>query len=108
MSEHIGIYSFAVVGTAAALGLWVWLARQMTARGKSRWRPVLLCLPLVLAAAIYGLFWFGFFLSPAAAVQLHAIRLTIEHAISGYGVAIIAGWLAVSLLPLLPVLRRKA
>jgi peptidoglycan biosynthesis protein MviN/MurJ (putative lipid II flippase) len=108
MLAHAEIYGTALAGVVATLALWGWLARAMKALGKSRWRPVMLCLPLMLAAAVYGLFWYAFFLSPGAAVQLHAVRLTIEHAVSGFGTAIIAAWLGLSLILLLPLFHRKA
>jgi hypothetical protein len=79
----------------------------MKALGRSRWRPVLLCLPLLLGAAGYGLFWLGFFSSPGAAVQLHAVRLTLRHAIGDFLPMIGAGWLALSGLLLLPLVRNR-
>jgi hypothetical protein len=85
--------------------LWIVLARRMKALGRSRWRPVLLCLPLLLGAAGYGLFWLRFFASPGAAVQMHAIKLTLLHALGDFAPWIGAGWLALSALLLLPLLR---
>jgi general stress protein CsbA len=79
MREHLALYIPAVIGVISALVLWIMLARKMTRVGRSRWRAVLLCLPLLLGAVGYGLFWFGFFSSPDAAVQLHAVRLTIAY-----------------------------
>jgi hypothetical protein len=108
MREHLDLYGPSLVGAAIALVVWVALARAMAARGRSRWRPVLLCLPLLLGALGYGLFWFGFFSSPATAVQLHALRLTVQH----FGGAVLpwigAIWLVLSGWLLLPLFRRVA
>jgi hypothetical protein len=108
MLEHFHIYVPSMIGAVMALALWVVFARAMAARGKSRWRPVLLCLPLLLGAVGYGLFWFGFFSSPATAVQLHAVRLTVQHFAGPFLPWIGAVWLALSGWLLLPLLRRAA
>jgi hypothetical protein len=79
LREQLHLYVPALVGANLALALWIALARAIALRGRSRWRPVLLCLPLLAGAVGYGLFWFGFFSSPSTAVQLHAVRLTIQH-----------------------------
>jgi hypothetical protein len=106
MLAHTDIYGVAIGGVLAAIALWGWLAGQLKARIRSRLRAVPLCLPLVLAAAGYGLFWLGFFSSPATAVQLHAVKLTLQHALDGFAGWIAAGWLVVSLVALLPLMRR--
>jgi hypothetical protein len=105
---QLHLYVPAIIGVIAALLIWFALARIAARRGLSRWRPVLLCLPLLLIAAGYGLFWWGFFSSPAMAVQLHAVRLTLEHAVGAYLPWITGGWLAASLGLLLPLLKRPA
>ena len=107
MPGHPDIYAPALIATIATLTLWVWLSRRLTARGRTRWRAVPLCLPLLLIAMGYGFYWFGFFQSPATAVQLHAIRLTVSHAVDGFASYMVGGWLAVSLLLLLPVFRPR-
>jgi hypothetical protein len=108
MREHLDLYIPSMIGAIMALALWVVLAHAMAARGKSRWRPVLLCLPFLLGTAGYGLFWFGFFSSPATAVQLHAVRLTVQHFAGPFLPWIGAVWLALSGWLLLPLLRRAA
>jgi hypothetical protein len=103
MRDHISLYVPAALGVILALALWVFLARKLAAADRTRWRAVLLCLPLLLGAAGYGLFWFGFFSSPAMAVQLHAVRLTLQHFAEPFlpwvgGIwVLLSGWL---LLPL--------
>jgi hypothetical protein len=105
MREQLHLYVPAMVCAVVALALWALLARAMAARGRSRWRPVLLCLPLLLGAIGYGLFWFGFFSSPMAAVQLHAVRLTIQHFAGAFLPWIGAVWLVLSGWLLLPLVR---
>jgi glucan phosphoethanolaminetransferase (alkaline phosphatase superfamily) len=107
MRGHLDLYVPAVAGVIAAIVLWVVLARALSRRGKSRWRPVLLCLPLVLVAAGYGLFWFGFFSSPDLAVTLRAVQLTIQHEAGAFIPWIIGGWAALSALLLLPLLKSQ-
>jgi hypothetical protein len=106
MREQLHLYVPPIVGTVIALALWVFLNRAIAARGKSRWRPVLLCLPLFIGCAGYGLFWFGFFTSPKTAVQLHAVRLTIAHFAGPFLPWLGAVWLALSSWLLLPLVRR--
>jgi hypothetical protein len=106
MREHLGLYVPSTVGAIMALALWVVLARAMAARGRSRWRAVLLCLPLLLGALGYGLFWLGFFSSPATAVQMHALRLTVQHFAGPPLPWIGAVWLILSGWVLVPLLRR--
>ncbi len=106
MREQLHLYVPSIVGAVIALALLVVLTRAMAARGRSRWRPVLLCLPLLLVAVGYGLFWFGFFSSPATAVQLHALRLTIQHFAGPFLPWIGAVWLASSVGLLAPLLRK--
>jgi hypothetical protein len=106
MRDHLDLYIPSIVGATMALSLWLVLTRAMAARGKSRWRPVLLCLPLMLGAAGYGLFWFGFFSSPATAVQLHALRMTVQHFAGPVLPWVGAVWLVLSGWLLLPMLRR--
>jgi hypothetical protein len=108
MREQLHLFVPSIVGAIIALALWIVLARAMVARGRSRWRPVLLCLPLLLGAAGYGLFWFGFFSSPATAVQLHALRLTIQHFAGPFLPWIGAIWLVMSGWVLVPLVRRAA
>jgi hypothetical protein len=108
MREQLHLYVPSMVGAVIALALWVVLTRAMVARGRSRWRPVLLCLPLLLGAVGYGLFWFGFFSSPATAVQLHALRLTVQHFAGPFLPWIGAVWLAMSGWLLVPLVRRAA
>jgi glucan phosphoethanolaminetransferase (alkaline phosphatase superfamily) len=105
MRDHLDLYVPAIAGVIVTLVLWVVLARALARRGKSRWRPVLLCLPLVLAAAGYGLFWFGFFSSPDLAVTLRAVQLTILHEAGAIIPWAIGIWAALSALLLLPLLR---
>ncbi len=64
---------------------------------------MVLCLPLLLIPLLYGAFWLVFFSSPFAAVQVHAVRLTLEHFIAPFAPLIGAGWLAASLALLLPL-----
>jgi hypothetical protein len=105
MREQLHIYVPAIFGAILVLALWVTLTRAVVARGKSRWRPVLLCLPMFMGCIGYGLFWFGFFSSPGTAVQLHAIRLTAEHFLGPLLPWISAAWLALSAWLLLPLAR---
>ncbi|MGL4243369.1 MAG: hypothetical protein ACRCTI_19830 [Beijerinckiaceae bacterium] len=90
----------------AAVGFWIWLARSLAGRFRSRLRALPLVLPVLLAALGYALYWIAFFASPAMAVQMHAIRLTIAHAVGPYLPFVAVGWLILSLLPLAPLLRR--
>ncbi len=106
MRDQLHLYVPAMVGVVLALVLWIFLGRVLAARGKSRWRAALLCLPLLLLAAGYGLFWFGFFSTPATAVQLHAVRLAIQHFAGPFLPWIGAVWLMLSGWLLLPLLRR--
>jgi hypothetical protein len=105
MREHLPIYVPAIVGAMLALVLWIVLARKMSRVGKSRWRAVLLCLPLLLGAAGYGLFWLGFFSSPDAAVQLHAVRLTTVYFTASFLPWFGGVWLALSAWLITPALR---
>ncbi len=107
MREQLYLYVPAIVGAAVALIAWLGLARASAARNKSRWRPVLLCLPLLLGSLGYGLFWFGFFSSPQTAVQLHAVRLTVQHFAGPLLPWIAAMWLLLSAWLLLPLLRQR-
>jgi hypothetical protein len=93
--------------TVAALALWAWLARQLSGRIRSRLRAVPLALPLVVCAVGYGLYWLAFFSSPTLAVQMHAIRLTLQHLAGPLLPAIAGVWLALALWPLAPLVRRS-
>lgn len=106
MREHLNIFVPAVLGVLIAPGVWIWLAGKLARRNASRWWALPLMLPLLLAPAFYGLFWWGFFASPASAVQLHAIRLTIQHFVEPFVPWIGGVWLAGSLALLLPLVRR--
>jgi hypothetical protein len=106
MREHLSIYVPALLGVVLALTLWVWLSKRLTGVNRSRWRAVVLCLPLILGAAGYGLFWFGFFSSSAMAVQMHAIRLTLQHFVGPFLPWIGGVWLLISGWLLLPLLKR--
>ncbi len=101
------ILVLSAAGILAALALWVWLTRLLSARIRSTLRAVPLCLPLLLAPLVYGLFWLAFFASPAVAVQMHAIRLTLDHAVGPFLPWIAGLWLALSLAALLPLLQRR-
>jgi hypothetical protein len=105
MREQLHLYVPAVFGALVALALWVVLNRAVVSRGKSRWRPVLLCLPLFMGCIGYGVFWLGFISSPHTAVQLHAIRLTAGHFLGPILPWIGAAWLVLSAWLLLPLLR---
>jgi hypothetical protein len=94
------------VAIAAALALWVWLARLLAGRIRSRLRAVPLALPLLLAAVGYGLYWLAFFSSPTLAVQMHAIRLTFQHLAGPFLPFIAAVWLGLAVWPLAPLFRR--
>jgi hypothetical protein len=72
MREHLPIYVPAITGAVLALALWTMLARALVRRSRSRWRAVPLGLGLFLGAAGYGLYWFGFFTSPAACGETYA------------------------------------
>jgi hypothetical protein len=104
MSTLPPILIASAIGVLAALALWIGLARMLSARIRSRLRAVPLCLPLLLIPAVYGLFWLAFFSSPAMAVQTHAIRLTVQHAVGPWLPWIAGGWLAVSLGALWPLI----
>jgi hypothetical protein len=106
MTEHLDLYAPALGGALAAVALWGWLAGLLAARIRSRLRAVPLCLPLLVAAAGHGLYWWAFFLSPAAAVQMHAIRLTLAHFAGPLLPWIGVVWLAGSLWALRPLLKR--
>jgi hypothetical protein len=106
MRGHMSIYVPAFVGSIIVLAVWLQAARALGRRGASRWRAVPLFLPLVLMAAGYGLYWWAFFSSPAAAVQAHAIRLTIAHAAGAILPWIGAAWLAIAVALLRPLWRR--
>jgi hypothetical protein len=90
------ILATSALGVILALMLWMWLARRLAHAGKSRWRAVPLCLVLLLIPLGYGVFWLVFFSSPAAAVQAHAIRLTLEHFIAPFAPWTGVSWLIVS------------
>jgi hypothetical protein len=111
MREQLHLIIPAVAGAVMAVVLWVALALRLQAVGKSRWRPAMLCLPALLIAIGYGVYWLAFFSSVDMAVQLHAIRLTISHFAGLYlGSALpwIGGtWLAVGLGLLLPAFRSR-
>lgn len=100
MGNPLVIYAASAAAAILALALWVLLARLMRRSGRSRWQAAPLGLTLIVAAAGYGLFWFGFFSSPAMAVQLHAVRLTIAHAAGEAWPFVAAGWLALCGVPL--------
>lgn len=106
MSGHLDIYGTAAAGVLAALALWIWLSGQLAARIRSRLRALPLCLPLLLIAAGYGLFWLAFFSSPGMAVQMHAVRLTVQHVAAPYLPWIGGTWLIASLAVLWPLARR--
>ncbi len=106
MREHLSIYVPSLLGVLLAIALWVLLSKRLALANRTRWRSVLLCLPLVLGAAGYGLFWFGFFSSPAMAVQMHAVRLTLQHFAGPFLPWIGGVWLLVSGWLLLPLLKR--
>jgi hypothetical protein len=93
----------ATTGFVVVLGLWVWLARRFSSLGKSRWRAVPFCLPLLLMSLAYGAFWLMFFASPALAVQTHAIRLTLAYFIGPFAPWVGTAWLALSAALLLPL-----
>jgi hypothetical protein len=103
----LALYLPAVAGVALALIGWIALARALARRGRSRWRAVLLCLPPLVGSAVYGLFWAAFFSSPGMAVQMHAIRLTIQHAVGPWPPWIAGAWLAAALALLWPLARRR-
>jgi hypothetical protein len=106
MLDHAEIYGVALGGALLSIALWVWLAGLLAERIRSRLRAVPLCLPLLLIAAGYGLYWWAFFSSPAMAVQMHAIRLTLVH-LAGAFLPWIAGlWLVIGLWCLKPLVRR--
>ena len=107
MREHLSIYVPALVGAILTLALWISLSRRLSRVGKSRWRAVGFCLPLLLAAVGYGLFWFGFFSSSDIAVQLHAIRLTIVYFSESFLSWAVALWLLISAWLIAPALRTK-
>ncbi len=106
MGDLAAIQLTAALALLAAIALAVTLARLLRRRGLGRWRAAPLGLTLALAAAAYGLYWTAFFASPALAVQMHAVRLVLAHALGAALPWIAAGWLAITALPLLPVLRR--
>jgi hypothetical protein len=106
MRQQLIVYVPSLLGVVLALGLWVVLSKRLALRNRSRWRAVLLCLPLVVGAFGYGLFWFGFFLSPERAVQMHAIRLTLQHFGAPFLPWIVGVWLLLSGRLLLPALKR--
>ncbi|MCA3563295.1 MAG: hypothetical protein IOC90_05280 [Methylocystis sp.] len=107
MTGHLDLLGPALAGTIVSVVLWFWLSRRLTARGRTRWRAAPLCLPLLLVSIGYGLYWFGFFQSPAAAVQLHAVKLTVSHATESLAPYALAAWLAASLLLLWPIVTRR-
>jgi uncharacterized membrane protein len=111
MRDHLDLYVPSMVGVVAAVTAWFWLSAQLGQRDVSRWRAVPFCLPLLMMAAGYGLFWLGFFSSPTTAVQLHAMKLAITHLVGDYIVWIGGIWLllcAVLLLPLVTTEPRRA
>jgi hypothetical protein len=107
MSTLPPILLASAAGVLAALALWIWLAQRLAARIRSRLRAVPLCLPLLLIPAVYGLFWLAFFSSPSMAVQAHAIRLTLQHAVAPFLPWIAGGWLVVALAALWPLLKDR-
>jgi hypothetical protein len=107
MRQHLDIYVPALFGTALTLALWYWLSRRLGERGLTRWRALPLCLPLLLMTVGYGLFWFGFFQSPALAVQLHAVRLTINHVTDGFVSYAVFAWVAACVVLLMPLLKPR-
>jgi hypothetical protein len=106
MSALTPIIAAAAGGAIAALALWVWLARALGSRIRSPLRAVPLCLPLLLAAVGYGLYWWAFFASPFAAVQMHALGLAAGHYLGPVLPWFGAAWLAASLAALMPLVRR--
>ncbi len=106
MGDLAAIQLAAAGALLAALALWILAARRLRRRDLGRWRAVPIGLSLVLAAAAYGLYWTAFFASPALAVQMHALRLILSHALGAGLPWLIAGWLALVALPLLPLARR--
>jgi uncharacterized membrane protein len=106
MREHLHLYVPALAGVVVVIAGWAALSGALAARHRSRWRAVVLCLPLVLIALGYGLFWWVFFASPASAVQMHALRLTIAHFAGPFLPGIGMSWLAISAWLLVPLLRR--
>jgi Na+/proline symporter len=93
----------AALGCACALLLWMWLARRLVELGKTRWRAVPLCLPLLLISLAYGTFWLVFFSSPQLAVQAHAVRLTLASLTGPIVPWVGAAWLALSAALLWPL-----
>jgi hypothetical protein len=105
MREHLHLYVPALAGAVIVLILWIFLSRALAVRNLSRWRAMALCLPLMLLALGYGLFWWAFFASPASAVQVHAIRLTVSHFAGPFLPWLAGSWLAISVWLLKPLAR---
>jgi hypothetical protein len=103
LSDLAHILLTATTGCGVGLGLWVWLARRLSCVGKSRWRAVPFCLPLLLMSLAYGAFWLVFFAGPFAAVQAHAIRLTLAYFTGTFAPWVGTTWLAVSAALLWPL-----
>ncbi len=111
MREQIHLYVPAIAGALMTIMLWVSLGLRMRSVGKSLWRPAFLCLPALLIAIGYGLYWMAFFSSSDVAVKMHAARLTISHLAHVYlGDALIwiaIPWLLTGLGLLLPAFTSK-
>jgi hypothetical protein len=106
MGPLVTTVALSSIGVLAAVGLWVGLARLLAARIRSRLRAVPLALPLLMVALGYGAFWLAFFSSPATAVQLHAIRLTVAHFAGPLLPWTVGSWLVVSAWALKPLVMR--
>ncbi len=108
MQTHFAIYMPALAVALVTLALWVAIDRALQRRIRSRLRAFPLCLPLLLAALGYGLYWWAFFASPAMAVQMYAIRLTLQHEVGAWLPWIAGGWAALALYALRPLVTRGA
>ncbi len=106
MGDLAAILLTAACGLVASIAIWIASARLLLRRGLSSWRAAPVGLTLTLAASAYGLYWLAFFASPASAVQAHAMRLILTYALGAMAPWLAAGWLALAVLPLLPLARR--
>jgi hypothetical protein len=107
MSTLLTIQLISALSLLIALTVWIVLARQLRRDGLSGWRAAPIGLVLSLGAIGYGAYWTVFFSGPTAAVQMHAVWLTVRQVAGGALPWIVGGVTLLACWPLLRWLRQE-